>query len=221
MRISQTPGTKGSLKWMQRLAGHHPGLFESALRAQGVLAVGATLTWLSPLANDDWAEYRDAAFLDKVGCASLADALAAFWPSRGPQWDGLAHDSSGQIYLIEAKAHRQELASSCQAGAASLKKISAALAQTRAALGALPAADWLHGHYQYANRLAMLHFFRSHGVRAHLVFLYFTNGTAMGGPTSPADWEPSTARVKRHLGLPADAGIEGVADIYIDSTSLA
>ena len=29
MRISQTPGTKGSLKWMQRLAGHHPGLFDT------------------------------------------------------------------------------------------------------------------------------------------------------------------------------------------------
>ena len=141
MRIKQPPGTKGSLKWIQRLSAHHSGLLETELRAKGVLASGNTLTWLSPLASDEWAEYRDAAFLDRIGCPSLAGKLAAFWPSRGPQWDGLARDGSGQIFIIEAKAHRQELASSCQAGEASLKKISAALEQTKSALGANPAAD--------------------------------------------------------------------------------
>jgi hypothetical protein len=205
MRIKQIPGTKGSLKWIQRLAEHHSGLFETELGAKGLLAKGDTLTWISPLASDEWAEYRDAAFLDRIGCHSLAGKLAAFWPSRGPQWDGLARDSSGQIFIIEAKAHRQELASSCQAGEASLKKISAALEQTKAALGANPAADWLNGHYQYANRLALLRFLLDNDVKAHLVFLYFTNDAAMGGPRSPAEWEESTAVVKRHLGLPQDA----------------
>lgn len=221
MRIKQTTGAKGSLKWIQRLAEHHSGLFENELRAKGLLASDATLMWLSPLASDEWAEYRDTAFLDKIGYPSLAGELAAFWPSRGPQWDGLARDSSGQIYIIEAKAHRQEMVSSCQAGQVSLKKINEALANTKAVLGANLAADWLNGYYQYANRLALLHFLRSHRVKARLVFLYFTNDAAMGGPKSPAEWEESTIVVKSHLGLPVDGDIEGVVDIYIDSKLLA
>ena len=43
--------------------------------------------------------------------------LQHFGPSVGPQWDGLARSDVGNILLVEAKAHIDELFSpACQAG---------------------------------------------------------------------------------------------------------
>lgn len=56
------------------------------------------IEWLSPLRTDDYAEYRDAAFLQKLGLAQHAAALKEFWPTRGPQWDGLGHDGQQTVY---------------------------------------------------------------------------------------------------------------------------
>ena len=69
------------------------------------------MTWLSPLLTDEWAEYRDEAFLERIGHPELAAALNGFWPTRGPQWDGLAK-TGDIVLLVEAKAHVGELASS-------------------------------------------------------------------------------------------------------------
>jgi len=51
-----------------------------------------------------------------------------------------------------------------------------------------PARDWNQPYYQYANRLAFLHFMGTQGVAARLCFLYFT-GDAAPGRTCPKSRE--------------------------------
>ena len=105
------------------------------------------IRWLSPLAEDGWAEYRDAAFLRCFGLDRLAPDLADWWPSRGPQWDalGLATD---QPVLVEAKAHTAEFRSPpTQAGSISRARIAAALSKAKSGLGLRDTVDWTGTFY--------------------------------------------------------------------------
>jgi hypothetical protein len=201
MRIEQPEGSRGSLKWIQRLVQQRPDLLNSQLEAAGALPLGSSLTWVSPLKSDKFAEYRDADFLKQLGLSRLEAELRDFWPTRGPQWDGLATESSGKVYLFEAKAHALEMASTCQAGDVSRKKIQRACDAAKKTLGADANADWLTGYYQYANRLAHLGFLRQRGIDAWLVFLYFTADTVMNGPESASAWHQHIDVAHRHLGL--------------------
>ncbi|KUJ85192.1 hypothetical protein AVO45_16935 [Ruegeria marisrubri] len=119
-----------------------------------------TIEWVSPLAEDEYAEYRDEAFLDRLGIGHLTASLKDFWPQRGPQWDALGVTSSGPV-LVEAKAHVREFFSPpSQAGQRSRKQIDRAFASVRADLGVGRATDWSELYYQYANRIAFLWWLR-------------------------------------------------------------
>jgi hypothetical protein len=199
MRVKQPEGRRGSLKWIQRLTRHHPAALDAQLHGAGALAPSNHLRWLSPSHTDEWAEYRDSRFLVQIGQARLAEHLKAFWPRRGPQWDALATDESGRVFLFEAKAHAAEMSSTCAAGAASRRIITRSLDLVKSALGVDETADWIAGYYQYANRLAHLHFLQTHGVDARLVFLYFTGDKQMKGPSSRSDWLPHINAAHTHL----------------------
>lgn len=214
MRVEQKPGRRGSQKWMQA-AVSKSAIMDHALRSALGLPPDAHVDWRSPRQDDGWAEYRDGGFLEALGFSKLYTALRGFWPSRGPQWDGLARVSTGEVILIEAKSHPAEMASSCAASPDSRARIEKAFGAAKEALGADPAADWTTPYYQYGNRLAHLHFLRSAGVPAHLVFVYFLNDSEMRGPTSRDEWLPMIAEVHSVLGL--RAGLPpGVHDIFLD-----
>jgi hypothetical protein len=218
MRIEQPDGIRGSLKWIQRLVDRHPAALDETLGKAGALLPEHHLKWLSPLRADNWAEYRDAQFLSKVGQAHLSEELKAFWPPRGPQWDALATDESGRLFLVEAKAHGLELSSTCKAGNTSLRTIVSSLESSKLALGAKKGSDWINGYYQYANRLAHLHFLQKHGVDVRLIFLYFTGDDQMKGPCSEADWTPYIDAAYAHLGIAKKA--HGVVTIFQDVRGL-
>ncbi|MCV0397633.1 MAG: hypothetical protein K5872_17485 [Rhizobiaceae bacterium] len=150
---------------------------------------------------DEWAEYRDAAFLARVGLDRLTGPLAAFWPVRGPQWDalGLAGES---VVLVEAKAHLDELFSPpCAAGTSSLHRIDHALNSVREALGVRGGASWTDRFYQLANRIAHLYFLRSHGVDARLLLVGFVGDAEMGGPLDAGEWETAYRTAAYAMGL--------------------
>jgi hypothetical protein len=203
MRVSQPAEARGSLKWFRVLVeSAFPTALDEQLREAGAIRASDRLTWQSPLRKDDWAEYRDADFLKKLGLEPLSPALEDFWPERGPQWDALATVSDGTVFLFEGKAHVGEMASTCKAEDEGARtKITRSIAETKAAYGALDDANWLSGFYQYANRLAHLYFLRKHDVRAMLVFVYFMGDQEMRGPSSRTQWEERLTRVHRHLGL--------------------
>ena len=201
MRIEQPEGKRGSLKWIQRLVEHHPSALDNALRVAGALSNGQHLVWISPLHEDNWAEYRDVQWLTKIGQVHLSPILKKFWPSHGPQWDALAKDEAGRVFLFESKAHSNEMSSTCKAGITSKRLITNSLDHAKSQIGAKADADWLCGYYQYANRLAHLYMLREHGIDAWMVFLYFFGDTDMQGPESEVEWRPHIEMAHRHLGL--------------------
>ena len=129
-------------------------------------------------------EYRDQGFLDKLGITLDRQPLPTFWPTGGPQWDALGRTNSGVI-LIEAKAHLNELTSTCAAGPISLARIQQSFGLVKRAIGAHEHACWTTPYYQYANHLAHLFLLRElNGINAELVLLCVLNDHEMRGPTS-------------------------------------
>lgn len=221
MRVVQPRGRRGSLKWMQRLA-NDPRAPADALVSD---AIGrpVRLTFLSPLESDDFAEYRDARLLDLIGRGDLEPARRAFWPRRGPQWDAAARDADGAIWLIEAKAHIDEMLSPASAASAdSRARIKSALADAAAALGAAPRAPWIDCFYQLANRLAWIAFLRECGVDAKLLLVNVLGDAEMGGPTTREAWE-AAYRVAFHvMGLPGRHALSPhVVEIFPDCRTLS
>jgi hypothetical protein len=83
-RTPQPLGKKGSLKWMQVMANNHPHLLSKAIGA----AIGVppdSIEWVSPLESDDYAEYRDQGFLNRLRITLDDYPFKAFWPAPGPQ----------------------------------------------------------------------------------------------------------------------------------------
>ncbi len=220
-RTPQPIGTRGSLKWMQRLVNENPSLLTDPVRAATARPADWNIEWLSPLRNDEWAEYRDAGMLRTLGQPQLADSLSSFWPAGGPQWDGLGRASDGSCILVEAKAHLAELSSSCGAGSTSLAQIRAALDATKPSYGTTADHDWLNGYYRYANRLAHLEFLRRSGLNAYLVFLYFVVDSDMSGPQSADEWKSNLSAVYTHLGLNGDTAARGVVNVFLPVASLS
>jgi len=62
------------------------------------------IEWLSPVKSDEYAEYYDEEFLERLGVSNVRVPLHSFWPRSGPRWDGLARTDSGKVILVEAKA---------------------------------------------------------------------------------------------------------------------
>jgi hypothetical protein len=139
----------------------------------------------------------------------------AFWPTRGSaqRWDAIARLDGTDWLLVEAKAHPNELLAPCQAKApASIAQIDRAFDATRQAVGAdaVPSAEWRGPYYQYANRLATLHFLRTvcdPPVPARLLFIYFCGDRhpRINGPADAAGWAPPLNLMYHNLGIDPQA----------------
>lgn len=201
-RTIQPLGTRGSLKWIQRAVNDRTNNLDDVVLRH--LSDARSIQWLSPLRVDEFAEYRDEAFLHLVGAGDLQNELANFWPRRGPQWDALGRSDTGDILLVEAKAHIAEMLSpATQASEASRAFIEKSLAEVVSALKATPRAPWSTTFFQLANRIAHLWFLRSHGKPAWLVLVGFTNDIEMGGPASSQEWHAAYQVAMHVMGLGA------------------
>ena len=63
-RIEQPPGLKGSLKGIQYYVNEKPGELNEKIENQ---IHEGDIIWLSPLKEDNYAEYRDECFIDLLG----------------------------------------------------------------------------------------------------------------------------------------------------------
>jgi len=100
-RIPQGPAIRGSQKWIQKLVNEKPDLLNSLIKTQLNLPDTDNITWLSPIAEDEYAEYQDQALLDLLGIKLPKVSLSHFWPSRGPVWDGLDKFKTGEIFSAD------------------------------------------------------------------------------------------------------------------------
>jgi hypothetical protein len=217
-RIEQVPAIKGSQKWIQKLVNEKPDLLNSLIRAKLDLSDTDKITWLSPIVEDGYAEYRDQAFLDLLGINLTKVCLSAFWPSRGPVWDGLGRSETGKVFLVEAKSHIAEVLSpKTGAGAKSLRKIKKSLYETKSFLNSTSEHDWTSTFYQYTNRLAHLYLLRVlNEVPAYLAFVYFVNDKEMNGPQSIDEWFGAIKLLHSFLGIGRHKLSKYIADIFID-----
>lgn len=202
-RREQDRASHGSQKWLQILVNERPEVIGRVLANLLGLAQGEQMHWLSPLKDDDYAEYRDQEFITRLGITLERVPLASFWPRLGPAWDALAKTDRGDLILVEAKAHIPELVSDpTGASEPSLTNIRESLDATKRFLGSHSDADWATCFYQYTNRLAHLYLLRElNALPAYLLFLYFINDEEMGGPSTQSEWEGAIHLLESFLGI--------------------
>ena len=225
--MSETAALRGSQRWLQIAVNRCPDVIDQAIsRAMG-LGQDETIEWLSPLESEGFIEYRDQAFLERLGINPRHRKLSDFWPRRGPVWDGLAQTSAERSLLIEAKANLPEFDSNpTGASGRSLTKIQKALDETRSFLRVKSETDWTSCFYQYANRLAHLYFLRElNGIDAALVFVYFTGDTTVPGvdTVTREGWEAAIRLATNHLGIRLSSPWvrENVVDVSVDVNDLS
>lgn len=211
---------RGSQKWVQHLVNGPSERLDRVIADSLTFSVNQPIEWLSPLRANDYAEYRDAAFLECLGLSQHAASLREFWPLNGPRWDALGR-AGNTYFLVEAKANIPELISDCQASAPlSQEMIAAALHRTQQWLGARPHIDWLCGFYQYANRLAHLYFMREiAGVDAYMVFLYILDDPTHI-PTSRVKWQGALELQRTLLGLGGQPYRDYVINAFLDAADI-
>lgn len=207
---------KGSQGDIQRLVEHNPGLLTARVQTAFKLPQELQINWLSPV-PPNYVEYSDEDFLDVLGLSRDAIRLHDFWPKGGPHWDGLGRGTDGSIFLIEAKAHIGEIVSSpCDAEGEARSRITAQLERNKASLHAKKDIDWTAHFFQYANRLAHLHFLRFEAkASAFLIFLYFIGDTYVHGPTTADEWRGAVHLLHAFLGIGRTKLTPYMADIFI------
>ena len=173
MRATDGSSTaRGSLRWIRAAVNDHPDTLNGEISAACRLGP-SEIEWVSPLVEDDYAEYGDQDFLDRVGITLPIRALAQSGRMR-PQWDALGRTARAGT-AVEAKANIPEAVSpGTQASEESRRLIEQSLTETKKFLGVDPSIPWSGRLYQYANRLAHLYLLRElNSVPAFLVFVYF------------------------------------------------
>ena len=195
--------TRRSEHWMRIAANQDADAFNQIVIKNFGWRSNELITWLSPVQSDDYAEYFDESFLDRLGVRNLCIPLNDFWPRSGPRWDALARTNLGKFILVEAKAYIEEgVDYRSKAGPNSLSKIESALEEAKIDFGANKEAPWETPFYQYANRLAHLYFLhRLNGLDAYLIFLYFANAPDVPNPCTVEEWQGATRLVEKCLGL--------------------
>ncbi len=224
MRNPQPNGIRGSLKWIQRAVNERPEYLNRMVREACNIPGDEAIEWVSPLADDEWAEYRDTDFLDRLDIQLRTRPLHDFWPRRGPQWDALGRTGGGAVLLVEGKANIPELVSppSQASSPRSLSKIRDSLNETQRFLGVDTQIDWTAKLYQYANRLAHLYLLSElNGIDSQLLFIYFVGDEDVNGPRSVREWKAALTVVKGVLGLPGRHRLSAcVSDVFIDVAEL-
>ena len=93
--------------------------------------------------------------------------------------------------------------------------INASLTAAKKHFQAVGNLDWSKGYYQYANRLAHLHFLTSLGIEAYLVFTYFKDDNSVKGPVNEQAWNLKLKPMYQHLGLGSSWPTHHVYNVFL------
>ena len=202
---------KGSKRMMQILVNEHSHILNEILNAN--------LKWLSPLESDNYKEFQlNGEHISKELGLDWSE-LKAFWPTRQPQWDGLAisHDEKGStLYLFETKSHLDEISSGC-----CIYEETSSSQRTYQCNGF--DKIWLNKYYQISNRLVFLEKMKEFASKAKfdfvkLVFLNFENDPTwglQGKSVCVGGWQSKYEKIFKDMGDIADK-IKARGAIIID-----
>jgi hypothetical protein len=216
-RYPQSSDGHGSLRDIQILVNGFPDFFTNKIK-EHIMIESDRIDWVSPLKDDDFSEYRDNGFIEKLGIQNLETSLSAFWPKRGPQWDALGRGNRNEVFLVEAKANIDEIVSpETKATEKSLVLIKKSLDGLKKYLKVNNKVDWSGTFYQYTNRLAHLYFLRAlNKLPANLIFVYFIGDDSVSGPKSVEEWNAALMVMKKYLGLSTHKLAKYIAEVFID-----
>ena len=172
--LSLGRGEKGSKFWMQMIP-------NTELKHKFDELIGDEVIWLSPLKNENYKEYelREKAICNRLGIESKEKFNS--WSFRQPQWDGIAvSDKTKTLYLVEAKAHINELNTICSASGKSKSVIEEKMKSVFDKHYSEGNFDWWKkGYYQLGNRLTFLNIMKEIHLTKYsnvkLVLLNFAN----------------------------------------------
>lgn len=217
---SKGRGTKGSKFWMQIV------VEEENLQKELNEKIGEDLRWISPLAgdNEEFEEYE-------LGCKVMRNELGiseadskvifSFWPRRQPQWDGLAISADGKtLYLVEAKAHLDELATKMSASnEESIRQITKSMKTVHDAYYEKGDFDaWLNEYYQLGNRLTFLKYLQNVRFekieKVRLILLNFVDDFTYK-PTGIQEWQAHYEHVFRTM-IDSKTAPEDVQVVYFE-----
>jgi hypothetical protein len=209
---------KGSQRWLQVAVNLSPDVLNDPI-ATAVGSAPADIVWISPLRAARFQEYRDDDFVSRCGLDLKRRPLKDFWPRGGPMWDGLAR-AGRQLILVEAKGHIPEIVSPrSHASEPARGRIRQSMEEAQRSLSpkSLGWVDWTGTFYQYANRVAHLHFLREHNaLPVHLVNVYFLHADDVRGPKSVDEWKGAITVVKTYLGLGRTRMTKYMHDVFVD-----
>lgn len=219
--------SKGSEKHIQTLVNAVPELLNKQIAENISQSKPLNIEWVSPL-KPAYHEYSDADFLNVLGLSAHVAKLKKFWPNGGPNWDALGKAGSGEIFLVEAKAHIDEIVSPATAAKSlSKKRIIASLNLVKKFLGIKDNQPWHGKFYQYANRIAHLYFLRVIcRVDAYLIFLNFLNDDtrsdvpAIITPKTKDEWVAATRVVENYLSVRGTKLSKYIIHAYVDVQKL-
>jgi len=222
VRYHQKSNSHGSLKDFQDAINRKKKYLDCEISK--VIGKQMKIDWRSPLKSDDYAEYRDEDFLEKLGILNKMEyPLINFWPDNGPQWDALGV-SDDEIILVEAKANIPEMVSpgTGAKNTQSIKKIRNSLDEVKKYLSVSDSIDWTGTFYQYVNRIAHLYYLREKNqIKAYLLFIYFINDITVHGPKTKDEWLGAIQTTKCYLGLAKKHKLRKyIHDIFIDINDL-
>jgi hypothetical protein len=211
----------GSQYWLRVAVNDARNVINRKIREVVTLEEGEKIEWISPLAPT-YTEYQDQEFINRLRITLPTVPLKDFWPKGGPVWDALARTPKDKVFLIEAKAHIQEIDSSeSVASPKSLQRIAKSLNETRTFLDANPIVDWTRTFYQYTNRLVHLYLLRElNGIDAYFLNVYFINDIRMKGPLTVEEWKGALTLLKTHLGITRTRMSPFIKDLFIDVDEL-
>ncbi len=221
-RYPQKSNSHGSLKDLQDAINKRKKYLDAEISK--VIGKQMKIDWKSPLKSDDYAEYRDEDFLEKLGILNKMEyPLINFWPDYGPQWDALGV-SGDDIILVEAKANIPEMVSpgTSAKNPQSIKKIKNSLDEVKKYLSISDSIDWTGTFYQYVNRIAHLYYLREkNDIKTHLLFIYFINDVTVHGPKTKDEWLGAIQTMECYLGLTKKHKLRKcIHDVFIDVSDL-
>ena len=213
----------GSEWHMLRMLGRHRAFLNAEVLKQ---TGGSVIEWVdfsftSGIAeNQNYGdgEAKGVNFLDRANPAR--EEWRQWWPQTGnvPNWDAVGVHRMRDVdewLLVEAKGNIEELRQSTtakrKAVGGGLEDIEMRLDETQRAMGISPPRVWTKDYYQYANRLAVLHFLTTQAVPARLLFIYFIGDLARPQATCPAtaeEWSAGLTAMKVQLGLTGASELE-------------
>jgi hypothetical protein len=203
----------GSEWHLLRHLGYHRGyLSQKTLCVTG----GHSMDWLDfdfSKENEPLKDDKEFLGLEFIKNAPVQENWKSFWPQTGnsQNWDAVGKIHFGnhdEWLLVEAKGHIGEIKSKCGAKPAGQQKIRSAFKETSQTFGnrSQPIENWLAPYYQYANRLAVLHFLMkecSPAVNARLLFIYFYGENRKDAicPQNEQGWQTEIQKMKAWLGI--------------------